>query len=88
MYISTILLILLGYPVIFDNELSEKLTMAGLEVDRIAPVAPPFNGLVVGHVVNCDKHPNADKLSLCEVDIGDGSNLQIICGAPNVRKDL
>ena len=75
-------------PDISDNELSEKLTMAGLEVDRIAPVAPPFNGLVVGHVVNCDKHPNADKLSLCEVDIGDGSNLQIICGAPNVRKDL
>ena len=75
-------------PDVSDNELSEKLTMAGLEVDRIAPVAPPFNGLVVGHVVNCDKHPNADKLSLCEVDIGDGSNLQIICGAPNVRKDL
>ncbi|MDP0596568.1 MAG: phenylalanine--tRNA ligase subunit beta, partial [SAR86 cluster bacterium] len=54
----------------------------------IAPVAPPFEGLVVGHVVSCDKHPNADKLSLCEIDIGDGSNLQIICGAPNVRKDL
>ena len=75
-------------PDVSDSELSEKLTMAGLEVDRIAPVAPPFEGLVVGHVVNCDKHPNADKLSLCEIDIGDGSNLQIICGAPNVRKDL
>ncbi|MDA9357240.1 phenylalanine--tRNA ligase subunit beta, partial [Candidatus Thioglobus sp.] len=75
-------------PDVSDSELSEKLTMAGLEVDRIAPVAPPFEGLVVGHVVSCDKHPNADKLSLCEIDIGDGSNLQIICGAPNVRKDL
>jgi phenylalanyl-tRNA synthetase beta chain len=75
-------------PDVSDSELSEKLTMAGLEVDRIAPVAPPFQGLVVGHVVNCEKHPNADKLSLCEIDVGDGSNLQIICGAPNVRKDL
>ena len=75
-------------PDVSDSDLSEKLTMAGLEVDRIAPVAPPFEGLVVGHVVNCDKHPNADKLSLCEIDIGADSNLQIICGAPNVRKDL
>ena len=75
-------------PDVGDIELSEKLTMAGLEVDQIAPVAPPFEGLVVGHVVGCGKHPNADKLSLCEVDIGTGENLQIICGAPNVRKDL
>ena len=75
-------------PSVSRDELSHQITMAGLEVDRIAPVAPPFEGLVVGHVVSCDKHPNADKLSLCEIDIGDGSNLQIICGAPNVRKDL
>ncbi len=75
-------------PKVSDKELSEKLTMAGLEVERLAPVAPPFEGLVVGHVVNCAKHPNADKLSLCEVDIGSVDNLQIICGAPNVRKDL
>ena len=75
-------------PKVSDTELSEKLTMAGLEVERLAPVAPPFEGLVVGHVVNCARHPNADKLSLCEVDIGSGDNLQIICGAPNVRKDL
>ena len=75
-------------PDVSDQELSEKLTMAGLEVDQIAPVAPPFEGLVVGHVVSCGKHPNADKLSLCEVDIGADENLQIICGAPNVRQDL
>jgi len=75
-------------PDVSDLKLSEKLTMAGLEVDRIAPVAPPFEGLVVGHVVSCGKHPNADKLSLCEVDIGAGENLQIICGALNVRQDL
>ena len=75
-------------PKVNDIELSEKLTMAGLEVERVASVAPPFEGLVVGQVVNCVKHPNADKLSLCEVDIGVESNLQIICGAPNVRKGL
>ena len=75
-------------PDVSDIELSEKLTMAGLEVDQIAPVAPPFDGLVVGHVLSCGKHPNADKLSLCEVDVGADENLQIICGAPNVRKDL
>ena len=75
-------------PDVSDQELSEKLTMAGLEVDQIAPVAPPFEGLVVGHVVSCGKHPNGDKLSLCEVDIGADENLQIICGAPNVRQDL
>ena len=75
-------------PKVSDIELSEKLTMAGLEVERVAPVAPPFEGLVVGHVVSCVKHPNADKLSLCEVDIGVDSNLQIICGAANVRKGL
>ncbi len=75
-------------PDVSDLELSEKLTMAGLEVDQIAPVAPPFEGLAVGHVVACGKHPNADKLSLCEVDVGTGENLQIICGAPNVRQDL
>jgi len=75
-------------PKVSDIELSEKLTMAGLEVERVSPVAPPFEGLVVGIVVSCVKHPNADKLSLCEVDIGDDSKLQIICGAPNVRKGL
>jgi phenylalanyl-tRNA synthetase beta chain len=75
-------------PKVSDTELSEKLTMAGLEVERVAPVAPPFEGLVVGYVVSSVKHPNADKLTLCEVDIGVHSNLQIICGAPNVRKGL
>ena len=51
-------------PKVSDLELSEKLTMAGLEVERVAPVAPPFEGLVVGHVVSCVKQRNADKFSL------------------------
>ena len=75
-------------PDVSDEALAEKLTMAGLEVDGIAPVVPPFDGVVIGQVVSCEKHPDADKLSLCQVDIGQNENLQIICGAPNVRKEL
>ena len=75
-------------PKVSDIDLAEKLTMAGLEVDKIGPVAPDFEGVVVGVVVSRQRHSNADKLSLCKVDIGKGSHLQIICGAPNVRKGL
>ena len=75
-------------PSVSDEVLAEKLTMAGLEVDGIAPVAPPFDGVVVGQVLSCEKHPDADKLSLCQVNIGQNDNLQIICGAPNVRHGL
>lgn len=75
-------------PDVSDEVLAEKLTMAGLEVDGIAPVAPLFDGVVVGQVVSCEKHPNADKLSLCQVNIGQSDNLQIICGAPNVKQAL
>lgn len=62
----------------------ERLTMAGLEVEDETPVAPFFSGVVVSQVVECNKHPDADKLSLCKVDVGHGELLQIICGAPNV----
>lgn len=75
-------------PDVSDEALAEKLTMAGLEVDGIARVAPAFDGVVVGQVISCEKHPDADKLSLCQVSVGSDENLQIICGAPNVRQDL
>jgi len=75
-------------PEVSDEVLAEQLTMAGLEVDGIAPVAPYFKKVVVGHVVSCEKHPDADKLNLCQVDTGAGENLQIICGAKNIRTDL
>lgn len=61
-----------------------KLTMAGIEVEGIEHVAPPFSGIVVAEVVDCIKHPDADKLNLCKVDAGTGEVLQIICGAANV----
>lgn len=66
----------------------ERLTMAGLEVEDETPVAPVFSGIVVGEVVECEKHPDADKLSLCKIDAGTGELLQIICGAPNVAKGV
>jgi phenylalanyl-tRNA synthetase beta chain len=75
-------------PAVSDEVLAEQLTMAGLEVDGIAPVAPYFENVVVGYVVSCEKHPDADKLNLCQVDVGESNNLQIICGASNIRTDL
>ncbi|CAC9441560.1 Phenylalanyl-tRNA synthetase beta chain [Bathymodiolus heckerae thiotrophic gill symbiont] len=75
-------------PKVSDKVLAEQLTMAGLEVDGIAPIAPYFENVVVGRVVSCEKHPDADKLNLCQVDVGSGNNLQIICGASNIRTDL
>jgi phenylalanyl-tRNA synthetase beta chain len=59
--------------------------MAGLEVEDTRPAAPPFSGVVVGEIKTIQKHPNADKLNVCEVDVGDGTLKQIVCGAPNVR---
>ncbi len=66
------------------EELAHMLTMAGLEVEEIAPVAAPFSQIIVAEVKTAAPHPNADKLRICDVDAGTGSLLQIVCGAPNV----
>jgi len=65
-------------------ELAHTLTMHGLEVEEITPVAGEFSGIVVGQVRSVRPHPNADKLTVTEVDVGTGETLQIVCGAPNV----
>lgn len=75
-------------PPISTQELSHQLTMAGLEVDAIQTVAPPFSKVVVGRVLQVEPHPNADKLRICSVDAGLEELLQIVCGAPNVRADM
>lgn len=75
-------------PPLSADALAEALTMAGLEVEDCAPVAPPFSGVVVARVLSVTKHPNADKLNVCEVDDGSGAPLQIVCGAPNVALGL
>lgn len=70
------------------DELAHQLTMAGLEVEETEPVAPPFAGIVVAHIVKIDAHPDADKLRVCQVDDGSGELLQIVCGAPNAAADM
>ncbi|WP_100011998.1 phenylalanine--tRNA ligase subunit beta [Lentibacillus sediminis] len=67
------------------EELAEKITKTGIEVDGIEYIAEKSSDVVVGYVTSCEKHPNADKLNLCQVDTGE-ETLQIICGAPNVAK--
>ena len=66
------------------DELVQRLTMAGLEVDEVSPVAHDFDGIVVAEVISVQPHPNADKLRLCEVNDGSGDTVQVVCGAPNV----
>ena len=68
--------------------LADTLTMAGLEVEALSPVAPAFDKVVVAQVLAVEKHPNADRLNVCQVDTGSGSALSIVCGAPNVRPGI
>ncbi len=77
-------------PDLSTSVLGHQLTMAGLEVDAIEPVAPAHSGVVVGKILSAEKHPDADKLQVCQVDVGELSEqpLQIVCGAKNARKDL
>jgi phenylalanyl-tRNA synthetase beta chain len=75
-------------PLAAPAELARQLTLAGLEVESVAPVAPPFSGVVVGEVVESGRHPNAEKLSLCQVTTDGTNRLQIVCGAGNVRAGL
>ena len=72
-----------------DSEaLSNQITMAGLEVDGVEPVSGAFTGVVVGEVMECGQHPNADKLRVTKVNVGGDRLLDIVCGAPNCRKGL
>jgi phenylalanyl-tRNA synthetase beta chain len=75
-------------PKLSTDELSHALTMAGLEVEGLSPVAPPTTKIVVGQVLEVAKHPNADKLNVCQVDAGTGETLNIVCGAPNVSPGI
>jgi len=75
-------------PPIGTAELAERLTMAGLEVENLRPVAPRFHGVVVAKVLSVAPHPNADRLRVCEVDVGAAETLSIVCGAPNVRAGM
>jgi len=75
-------------PPVDTADLVMQLTMAGLEVDGTTPAAPGFSSVVVGKVESVEPHPNADKLSVCSVDVGAKEKLGIVCGAPNVRAGM
>jgi len=72
-------------PSLTTQALADTLTMAGLEVEELQPVAPPFTGIVVGEIKEAVQHPDADRLRICQVDVGQGALLNIVCGAPNAR---
>jgi len=75
-------------PAISTERLVGQLTMAGLEVDSVQPVAAEFTGVVVGEVLSLVQHPDADRLRVCQVAVGGTGPLQIVCGASNVRVGL
>ncbi|MCO6412245.1 MAG: phenylalanine--tRNA ligase subunit beta [Thiogranum sp.] len=75
-------------PDLDTRQLADQLTMAGLEVDSVEPVAAPFSGVIVAEVLSVAAHPDADKLRVCQVSTGAGEALQIVCGAPNVRAGM
>ena len=74
-------------PPLSTQELADTLTMAGLEVEELRPVAPPFSGIVVGEILETVQHPDADRLRICRVDVGQ-EVLSIVCGAPNARAGI
>ena len=79
-------------PAISSDELAHQITMAGLEVDAVEPVAGKFTGVLIGEVVECGPHPDADKLQVTKINLGpdfnDGELVDIVCGAKNCRLGL
>ena len=75
-------------PKMTSDELAHLLTMSGLEVEEVEAVAPPFSNVVVAEVLEVVRHPNADRLNVCTVNVGTGAHLTIVCGAPNVRAGM
>lgn len=75
-------------PPLPGSEVAERLTMAGVEVEAYEPVGPHFSGVVVAQLLAVERHPNADKLTVCTVDAGGGQKLRVVCGAPNVRPGM
>jgi phenylalanyl-tRNA synthetase beta chain len=75
-------------PELSTQGLADALTMAGLEVESVRPVAPAFSQVVVGEILSAEQHPNADRLRVCQVDVGQAQPLNIVCGAPNARAGI
>jgi phenylalanyl-tRNA synthetase beta chain len=75
-------------PALDSEALAHALTMAGLEVEVHVPAAPPFAQVVVAKVLAVERHPNAERLTVCSVDVGRGTPLSVVCGAPNVAQGV
>ena len=75
-------------PPLSTQALADLLTMSGMEVEELRPVAPPFTGVVVAEILEAVQHTQADRLRVCKVNVGAGEPLQIVCGAPNARAGL
>ncbi|GAB3761019.1 phenylalanine--tRNA ligase subunit beta [Ramlibacter monticola] len=75
-------------PPLSTQQIADTLTMGGLEVEELRPVAPPFTRIVVGEIKEAVQHPNADRLRVCQVDVGQGALLNVVCGAPNARPGI
>lgn len=75
-------------PKLDTDQLCHLMTMAGLEVEEAVPVAPAFSHVVVAEILTAERHPNADRLQVCTVNVGATEPLQIVCGAPNARAGL
>lgn len=75
-------------PDLDTRQLGHLLTMAGLEVEALEPAAPAFTQVVVAEILSAEKHPNADRLQVCQVNVGEAQPLTIVCGAPNARAGL
>ncbi len=75
-------------PALDSAQLAQALTMAGLEVEAMTPTAPPFDNVVVAEILSAEKHPDADRLRVCRVDVGESAPVTIVCGAPNAAAGL
>ena len=71
-----------------DNKIIEKLTDIGLEVESFENVGSELDSFKVAKIINAEQHPNADRLRVCDVDIGEKNTIKVVCGAPNARKNL
>ena len=70
------------------DDICDMLTQLGHEIEEVEDTSPSFDGIVIGHVLEREQHPEADRLGVCKVDIGDGEPKQIVCGAPNARAGI
>ena len=72
-------------PPLTTQQIADTLTMGGLEVEELRPAAPPFSKVVVGEIKEVAQHPNADRLRVCQVDVGQGALLNIVVGIIGLR---